>query len=108
MTTWKRHERRVAAKLNGHRNGATGKATADVENERLAIECKSRRKLPDWLHSAMQQAVNAATDEQTPIVILHEVGRHSANDLVVLRMQDFEAIISGDGSGHFQSESNIF
>ena len=96
MSNWKRHERRVAAKLGGTRLGATGKANADVISDKLAVECKSRKKLPNWLHGAMQQAVNAATGEQIPIAILHEVGKHSRNDIVCLRMADFQELIDDD------------
>lgn len=87
--TWKKHERRVARLLGGKRNGATGAATADVESDWLAVECKARKALPQWLENALLQAENAAGDEQLPIAVLHQVGRHSRNDIVCLRLSDF-------------------
>ena len=92
MTAWKRTERAIARRLNGKRLGATGMATPDVVTERLAVEVKHRRELPEWLKGALAQAVNNAGD-RLPLVVLHEAGQRHADDLVVMRLADFEQTI---------------
>lgn len=89
MTTWKSVERAIAKRLNGKRLGATGKATADVVNDWLSVEVKHRRVLPDWLKDALGQAANGA-EGRLPIVVLHESGQRHADDLVLMRLADFE------------------
>ena len=56
MTAWKAHERRMAKRFGGVRNGNRGEAAADVDAGWAAIECKERAKLPAWLERAMAQA----------------------------------------------------
>lgn len=89
MTAWKAHERRIAKRLGGTRNGNRGVATADVSTDWAAIECKERKTLPQWLEGAMSQAVKAAEPDQLPLVVLHRKGQRSDNDMVVLRLSDF-------------------
>lgn len=50
--SWKDVERAVAKRLGGKRVGCTGKGTADMVTNWLAIEVKSRRALPKWLGEA--------------------------------------------------------
>lgn len=90
MTTWKATERRIAKRLSGQRVPVADKRSgADVISDTLSVEVKHRKQLPAWLHKAMAQAVNAATGEQTPIVVLHELGKRGDNDYVIIRMRDF-------------------
>ncbi len=89
-----RHERRTAAALGGRRIGNTGRATADVESDWAAIECKSRAALPQWLKAAVQQAEAAATgfvSPRLPVVVLHELGGRVSDDLVVVPASAFMA-----------------
>ena len=88
-TTWKQTERAIARRLNGKRQGATGRTGADVTTSWLAVEVKHRRRLPQWLKDALAQARTGA-GERLPIAILHESGRRHADDLVVLRLADFQ------------------
>ena len=85
-----RHEADMAKRLNGQRVGLTGKATIDVDAGWLAIECKERQTLPAWIQTAMSKARAKASDDQLAVVILHELGKRHDNDLVVLRLCDFE------------------
>jgi len=87
--TWKQTERAIAKRLNATRQGATGEATADVVNGWLSVEVKHRKRLPQWLKTALDQARNGA-GERLPLVILHEAGQRHAEDLVVMRLGDFE------------------
>ena len=90
-TTWKKHELRTALALGGKRTGNRGINTNDVDHDWLAIECKHRKTLPDWLTDAMRQAeANRDSAEKLAIVVLHQHGQRSANDFVVLRMKDFQ------------------
>lgn len=94
MSTWKQTERVIAKRLNGRRLGATGQATADVVSDWLSVEVKHRRRLPDWLKDALDQARHGA-GERLPIVILHESGQRHSNDLVLMRLGDFEDWFGG-------------
>ena len=87
--TWKQVERTIAKRLRGKRQGATGKATADVVTGWLVAEVKHRRRLPQWLKDALTQA-RCGAGERLPIVVLHEAGLRHADDLVLMRLADFE------------------
>lgn len=88
----KAHERATAKRLSGRRIGVTGLATPDVVTGRMSIECKERAALPAWLTGALDQAQANAAGGLTPIVVLHELGRRHDNDLVMLRLTDFEEL----------------
>lgn len=88
-TTWKTHERRTARALGGQRVGCTGLNTEDVCHDWMTIECKSKKALPDWLKDAIAQAKRNGAADKLPVVVLHELGKRSADDLVVIRMSDF-------------------
>jgi len=87
--TWKRVERAIAGRLNGRRQGATGTRGPDVVTGWLVAEVKHRRRLPQWLKDALAQARTGA-GERLPIVVLHEAGLRHADDLVLMRLADFE------------------
>ncbi len=93
MTAWKRTERAVARKLGGKRTSKVGQGTnaPDVETDAWSIEVKHRQELPLWLTEALAQAARNASDGKLPLVVLHESGRRHVDDLVVLRLGDFEA-----------------
>jgi len=93
--TWKAVERCIAARLGGKRIGCTGKATADVVNDWLTIEVKTRKALPAWLLDAVNQAAQASSDGRLAIVVLHQVGKHHNNDIVAMRLSDFEQWFGG-------------
>ncbi|MBI4319360.1 MAG: hypothetical protein HY675_12790 [Chloroflexi bacterium] len=88
---WKRNERAIAAILGGQRVPITGRKGADIAHPWLSVEVKSRETLPHWLLEAMMQATMAASPEQLPLVILHGVGQHHADDLVVMTLADFQS-----------------
>lgn len=88
-TTWEQTERAIARRLGGKRQGAVGRTGADVLNDWLAAEVKHRKRLPQWLKDALEQARTGA-GERLPLVILHEAGQRRSDDLVVLRLADFQ------------------
>ena len=71
-------------------NHALGMRTPDVETPNFTIEVKHRKQLPQWIEEAMRQAVRNATPDKLPLLVLHERGRHHGNDLVVVRLSDFQ------------------
>ena len=92
MSTWKSVERNLATRLGGQRlsNHSLGCKTPDVETSAWSIEVKHRKALPAWLTGALDQARANATPGKLPLVVWHEKGRRHDNDLVVLRLRDFE------------------
>ena len=89
----KRTERAIARRIGGRRVPVSGRARGDapdVQHEIYFIEVKHRHMLPTWLRSAMAQACAAQRDGQVPVVVLHETGSRHEDDLVVLRLCDFE------------------
>jgi len=98
-SNWKGHELRIAKALGTQRNGPTGKATADVETEWLCVEAKSWKGGVKRVEAALEQAERASKPEQMPIAVIHTPGRHSKNDLVVLRWGHFLDYFGGAGDG---------
>jgi hypothetical protein len=89
---WKRAERRIAELLGGKRVPVSGRqrgATPDILHATLAVEVKSRKKLPDWIGDALEQAEASAGNGQLPVAVLHERGRRYKNAFVVMRLRDF-------------------
>ena len=84
--TWKEAERRIAKLLHGRRTGNTGAATEDVAHDWLSVEVKHRRTLPAWLTAALSQAQRNAPDSRLPVVILHQHGTRSSNDVVCVKL----------------------
>ena len=89
--TWKQCERAIAARLGGKRTGPSGRAGPDVTSSWLAVEVKTRRRLPAWLLDALQQARAGCSETRLPLVILHQVGSRHGDDLVLLSLGDFES-----------------
>jgi len=90
---FKTHERQTAKRLGGQRQGHLG--GSDVTTDDLAVECKSRKSLPLWLHQAMSQAEGHAGPMQQCVVVLHEVGKRYDDDFVVMRMSTFQQMYGG-------------
>jgi hypothetical protein len=90
---WKKAERRIAELVGGKREPVSGRqrgATPDIRHPTLSVEVKSRKKLPNWLEDALQQAEAASRDGQLPVAILHETGRNYRDALVVMRLGDLK------------------
>jgi len=56
-----------------------------------SIEVKHRKNLPEWLHSAMKQAIIEA-EHRVPMVVLHEKQMKYDESYVILRLKDFKEI----------------
>lgn len=96
-TTWKHTERRVAKALGGQRVGNRGTNTEDVSHDWLSVECKHRKEIPAWIKLAMWQARTNAAADKLPVVVLHEAGQRHSENLVVIRMADFQEWFGGNG-----------
>ena len=68
MTTWKRHEREVAAIVGGKREPNTGEPHEDVSHPLFSFQVKHRRKFPIWFRVALNQARNDAK-EKIPVAV---------------------------------------
>lgn len=92
MSTWKAVERQIATILGGERVPITGRirgSAPDIAHEWLSIEVKHRKKLPDWLKDAMDQAQQSNPGGQLPVVILHEHRMPFGDSLVQMKLSDF-------------------
>jgi hypothetical protein len=91
---WKSVERKVAAKLGGERIPITGRQRGSAPDctsagGNLSIEVKDRKKIPEWLKDAMSQAIASQRDGQIPIVVLHECGMATGDNLLIIRLNDW-------------------
>jgi hypothetical protein len=86
---WKAMEKETAKRLGGKRVGITGLETPDVVTDWCVAECKERERLPKWVVDAMN-SICAKAGDKLPILILHQLHSHRDNDLVVMKMKDWE------------------
>ena len=91
---WKRFERRIAERFKeidptARRCPVADQATNNdiVTSLPYGIECKHRKRLPDWIRDAWAQCRANSKEDQVPIVILGEHG--TTNDFVLLSLDDF-------------------
>ena len=62
----------------------------DGENPWLAVESKERKTPIKWLVGGLARAVSYAGDSRMGIMIIHFLGQRHDEDLVVMRLVDFE------------------
>ncbi len=101
MKSWKAGERAIAKILGCERIPITGRHTsrgkpADLVSKWLAVEVKTRKRLPLFLAQVMAQAEAGALFAQKkdgrrrlPIGVLHEDGDRYGESVVCLRLKDF-------------------
>ncbi len=94
--TWKAAERRIARRFGSQRSGPRGEGVPDVVTDKYSIEVKTRKRLPGWLHDALDQATRNALPDTLPIVILHEIGQRCERDWVLMEMNVFERLDNAD------------
>ena len=92
MTTWKHCERMIAKLLGGERTGCNGESRRDIEHPKWSIEVKHRKLLPQWIHSAMEQAVIEA-EWRLPMVVLHEKQMKYEDSYILLKLKHFKELI---------------
>ena len=96
--SWKAAELALARYLHGERVPVTGRVRGwapDIEHPVLALEVKTRKRMPLLLATGMAQAVAAAgwyvkkgKGSRLPVLIIHQDGTHFENSLVVVRLKD--------------------
>ena len=96
--SWKAAELKLARMLNGERVPVTGRVRGyapDIEHQHLALEVKTRKRMPALLADGMDQAVKAAEwyvkrgkGERMPALVIHQDGTHYSGALVVVRLKD--------------------
>ena len=91
---WKRFERRIAERFKEIDPTARRCPVADQATNKdivtslpYGIECKHRRRLPDWIRDAWAQCRANSPEGVTPIVVLGEHG--TTDDMVLLLLDDF-------------------
>jgi len=82
----KRTEKAIAKKVNGKRLGLLGKE--DVDAGPFSIEVKDRKVFSG--RSFMEQAVRNCREGKTPLVIVHLTGKRHDDDLVMMRLKDWQ------------------
>jgi hypothetical protein len=82
----KRAEKAIAERLGGKRVGVLG--DEDVQHPLFSIEVKSRQRFAG--EAFMQQAIRNCQGGKIPIVVVHISGRYHGNNLVMMRLKDFE------------------
>ena len=95
-TNWKNYEKKVAEFFNGNRisTGKIGEEVPDVETNNLIIECKTRKNIPTWLFSMLEQIEKHRNEyNKVPVVVLHQDSQRIENDLVIMRASQLKQLI---------------
>lgn len=82
----RKYEARIQKRFGGYKQGLYG--GEDVATEIFSIEAKTRKKFVG--QQFMDQAVSNCTKGKVPLVVVHVVGQRMPNDLVMMRLGDFE------------------
>lgn len=89
---WKAVEREHARRLGGRRipvNSTEG-IECDVSVPVYSVESKERKALPVFLKATMKQAQTHCETNKLAIAILHEKGKSYDDDIVCIRLRDFQ------------------
>lgn len=84
------HQRYIAKRLNGRNVGILGQEDVMLENGNFSIECKERVGFAG--KKFMEQSIKNARGK-IPIVIVHVLNEKHDDDLVLIRLIDFEGLI---------------
>jgi hypothetical protein len=84
----KRAERAVVERLGGKRTGVLG--GEDVLHPHYSIEVKSREK--HSIFKVLKQCEKNNKDDKIPLIVMHEHGRQHDNDLVCVKMSEFQVM----------------
>jgi hypothetical protein len=84
----KRAERAAVKRLGGKRAGILG--GEDIINPHYSIEVKSREK--HAIFKVMEQCERNNTRDKIPLLVVHQHGRNHDNDLVCMKLSEFEVV----------------
>ncbi len=94
---YKRHERQVAAILNGVRLPKIGRGQPDVITGNVAGQVKTKQALPSWFTAAVDQSIRDAGPDQFPVVIVAHARRgHSTRRYLIA---DLDTVLC-EGTDH--------
>jgi len=79
-------EREISKLLGGKRIGILG--CEDIEHPVWSIETKERKRLS--IEAFMLQAERNTPIHKTPLLVLHQLGKEHKNDIVCMRLKDFQ------------------
>ncbi|MBP7232194.1 MAG: hypothetical protein KBA28_09705 [Syntrophaceae bacterium] len=82
----KKTEQNIAKIIGGKRLGILGKD--DVQTDAFSFEIKDRLKFSGT--GFMEQAVRNCAENKTPAVIVHVTGTRHDDDLVMMRLKDWQ------------------
>ena len=82
----KSYEKKLSERFKGYRQGLYG--GEDVATEIFSIEAKTRKRFAG--QQFMEQAIVNCPKDKVPLVVVHIVSQRTANDLVMMRLGDFE------------------
>ena len=85
----KDNERELARRLGGRRMGTMG--AEDVSTKMFSVEAKSRVRFSGT--AFMEQAIRNCPEDRVPIVVVHIYNQRRDNDLVIIRIKDFEMLM---------------
>lgn len=88
----KRVEREIAKMFGTNRNPADGHTHTDIYTDELAIEVKARKSLPDWIHGAMQQAIDDSKGRLPIVVLVESAIGQLPKRYVLVQLEDFLVI----------------
>ena len=97
----KAYQSRLAKRLGGENIGTLG--GEDIRHPYLSVEAKTRKVFVGEKY--MSQAKANCPTGKIPIVVIHVVGREYKDDLVLIRLADFEDLY-GDIRGKRDDGSN--
>jgi hypothetical protein len=92
--SWKRAERRIAARLDGRRIPVTGERDgADVVTATLCVQVKHGRRRPAFLRAWLDGIVGTAIRaERIGVIVWQARGERTDEAIVLVRLRDFEAL----------------
>jgi len=91
----KRYENVIADRLNLKHTGYVGYECPDAENEHMVVDTKFRSELPLWFKEPLEKLTGQA-EGRLAAVIWHEKYSRHEDDIVVMRLEDFERLLNNE------------
>lgn len=100
----RKYQRKMAIRLGGKSVGVI--EGQDISHPVFSIECKKFNKLPAWLigegkkakgDGLWRQCLRNCPKEKIPIALVHTTSSSHDDDIVIMRLEDFEKIVNPKG-----------
>lgn len=95
---WKATERRIAKMFDTRRTPLSGlnsghNTSSDTLHNKLYIEIKCRKLIPDWLTNlTIDTRLKANKESKIPVVVLHKKGGKNKDDFAICNLVDLITI----------------